>query len=616
MVEQWSSKPYVEVRFLLFLCTMLFFHKPSAFSPTNIFFSKYFHLIHISFRKIFYILYICSQVKFLNTPLYSKNYFYVKDLYKARINSIFYSNIQAKKIYSNKLGTNSTIIKFAFYNYQQIVFKVYHLLSLYLYLNLVTYSYNRVIKTNGVLIAEINKKSFFSLGNTYLLETQVFTLKNTTKFAKYTWNYNLFINVFTLNINFKRRRFFSGVVEKLAPQPKTPFDKVFRQLTYTVVLLMKNSLFLGKRYKRLQFAKKRRSYLNVLIRRKRYKELLFFKKRKNYFWRRKRMFFWRKSKRKFFFWKRLLFLRQKKKIIFNRKKKVINEKFNNTLNPISIQSIKRQFSWNTYFKTNMFKPLISYNILYLYLLNPWFFQIFFPLNKQLNIFFLNKTYKFFSTSEVINLNFFNSNIIPYKSFNYFLVKKLNSLFTTDRIREDFIPYYYHTLIRFLEHCSGKKFLLQIYPFINQNIEMSFVIRYKMWLDRMKFYERRLGHKFFFEEALHIMHISFILRDSLLFSSWLKAIILRINFWKTRLIFRFLRYLFLVYFRHVFKELKVKGLKIKLKGKISVAGNSRKRTILYRTGQTSHSILNLRISHTKRTINTFTGVMGFQIWLFY
>jgi ribosomal protein S3 len=71
-------------------------------------------------------------------------------------------------------------------------------------------------------------------------------------------------------------------------------------------------------------------------------------------------------------------------------------------------------------------------------------------------------------------------------------------------------------------------------------------------------------------------------------------------------------LFLVYFQHTFNELKIKGLKIKLKGKISVAGNSRKRTILYRIGQTSHSSLNLRISHSKTTITTFTGVMGFQV----
>lgn len=71
-----------------------------------------------------------------------------------------------------------------------------------------------------------------------------------------------------------------------------------------------------------------------------------------------------------------------------------------------------------------------------------------------------------------------------------------------------------------------------------------------------------------------------------------------------------------YFVHVFADLGVKGLKLKLKGKISAAGNSRKRTILYRVGETSHSAVDLRVLHEFKTINTFTGVMGFQVWLFY
>jgi ribosomal protein S3 len=63
---------------------------------------------------------------------------------------------------------------------------------------------------------------------------------------------------------------------------------------------------------------------------------------------------------------------------------------------------------------------------------------------------------------------------------------------------------------------------------------------------------------------------------------------------------------------MFPDLKAKGFKVKLKGKISVAGNSRKRTILFRTGKNSHTTLNLRVLHHKGTIVTFTGVMGFQM----
>jgi ribosomal protein S3 len=67
---------------------------------------------------------------------------------------------------------------------------------------------------------------------------------------------------------------------------------------------------------------------------------------------------------------------------------------------------------------------------------------------------------------------------------------------------------------------------------------------------------------------------------------------------------------------MFDTLSVKGIKIRLKGKISAAGNSRKRTILFRSGKNSYSSVNIKCIHDFKTITTFTGVMGFQVWLFY
>ena len=128
--------------------------------------------------------------------------------------------------------------------------------------------------------------------------------------------------------------------------------------------------------------------------------------------------------------------------------------------------------------------------------------------------------------------------------------------------------------------------------------------------------KTLRSSFFLEESLHILHMGFTYQDSKLISSWLKSLILRISFWKTRFIFRFLKYLFNNYFQYIFPEIGVKGFKVKLKGKISVAGNSRKRCILYRVGKTSHATIGLKVVHTADTIVTFTGVMGFQIWIFY
>ena len=63
---------------------------------------------------------------------------------------------------------------------------------------------------------------------------------------------------------------------------------------------------------------------------------------------------------------------------------------------------------------------------------------------------------------------------------------------------------------------------------------------------------------------------------------------------------------------MFNELGAKGFKVKLKGKISVAGNARTRTLVYRVGDTSHSKMSNRVAYDLSFINTFTGVLGFKL----
>jgi len=71
-----------------------------------------------------------------------------------------------------------------------------------------------------------------------------------------------------------------------------------------------------------------------------------------------------------------------------------------------------------------------------------------------------------------------------------------------------------------------------------------------------------------------------------------------------------------FYARILNSLGIKGFKVKLKGKISAAGNSRKRSILYRVGQTSHSTTNLKVLSEVDTVVTFTGVMGLTVSLFY
>ena len=215
-----------------------------------------------------------------------------------------------------------------------------------------------------------------------------------------------------------------------------------------------------------------------------------------------------------------------------------------------------------------------------------------------------------------NNNIIINNLTPNPHFNFSIFKKISGSHSDGIFTMSSVPWHYNTIIRFMEFCSGKKILFQFYPFLFQAVEKYYIVTYKRWMTRMTYYERKLGHKFFLEEALHLIHLTLNLHDPKIMCTWLKAIIQRISFWKTRSIFRFLKYLFSQYFNLIINDLGSKGLKICLRGKISAAGNSRTRTILYRTGQTSHANTSLKVLNEFMTISTFTGVMGFQIWIFY
>ena len=265
---------------------------------------------------------------------------------------------------------------------------------------------------------------------------------------------------------------------------------------------------------------------------------------------------------------------------------------------------------------NLVNNFLSIYDLCLKLDSPFLFKVNFSSYKNNNLYNIFRRITTVLLQKVNKTFVIATNMFPSPAFNFLITKKVYKSQMDRSGKESFIPWYYNTIVRFLENISGSKILFQFYPFMHKNVDLFYQARYEKWIPRMGYYEKKLGHKFFMKEALHIMHLSFHLKDPRVFSSWLKAIILRISFWKTRFIFRFLKYLMQHYFFYTFPDLKIKGLKIRLKGKISAAGNSRKRVVLYCTGQTSHSSVVLRVLHEFATINTFTGVMGFQVWLFY
>lgn len=71
-----------------------------------------------------------------------------------------------------------------------------------------------------------------------------------------------------------------------------------------------------------------------------------------------------------------------------------------------------------------------------------------------------------------------SNILPHFIFKPILAKKVYNVNLQQSLKLNFIPWYYHSIIRFIEDCSGKKVLFQFYPFVSQEISKDFIVRYK------------------------------------------------------------------------------------------------------------------------------------------
>lgn len=209
-----------------------------------------------------------------------------------------------------------------------------------------------------------------------------------------------------------------------------------------------------------------------------------------------------------------------------------------------------------------------------------------------------------------------TNLAVSSSFTYELQRRLVKSFESSRWSAKVSPWYLNTLVRFMEHCSGKKVLLKLNPFIENSLTYTDLAKCTMWLTRVAGFQKLLGPKFFLDEVLKAVTLALKVKDATFFSNWIRGMLKRLSFWKIRVFFRFLKYMMRYVFWTSFDYFQFKGLKICLKGKISVAGNARKRTLLYRIGTTSYSKFDNKISYDFSCIGSFTGVMGFRVWMFF
>ena len=266
--------------------------------------------------------------------------------------------------------------------------------------------------------------------------------------------------------------------------------------------------------------------------------------------------------------------------------------------------------------SRLFQRTLDSTLLYKYvmLLFSWSDHSKRVVNGRLENSLLNfvKEYFFESRTQLIT----RTNLLPSDVLSYRIRTKFTSLFLKNPFHVNVTMWYHTMLIRFIENCSGLKVGLAFNPFLENTLTYTDVARCSSWADRVFDFRRLLGPKIFIKESLKVFHLAFRLKDPTFLSAWIREMLKRTSFWKYRVLFRYIKYLVRHLFFTVFDDLQFKGFKLKLKGKISVGGNSRARTLMYRVGETSQSTFKNKITHDLNFVYTFTGVMGFQLWFYF
>jgi hypothetical protein len=209
-----------------------------------------------------------------------------------------------------------------------------------------------------------------------------------------------------------------------------------------------------------------------------------------------------------------------------------------------------------------------------------------------------------------------SNLIPPRMFKHVITRKVLKAVVMHRYLPRTSEYFHRTLVHFIEYHTGKRVYLKFNPFIENALLYSDLARCSLWSTRVVGWQKKLGHRIFVNESLRLFHLAIRFRDPTFLSYWISVMMQRISFWKYRLLFRYIKFALRILFWNHFEDLGFRGAKVMLRGKISVAGNARTRTLTFKAGHTSHAEMNNRVLSHFTTVDSFTGVMGFRLSFYF
>jgi len=260
----------------------------------------------------------------------------------------------------------------------------------------------------------------------------------------------------------------------------------------------------------------------------------------------------------------------------------------------------------------------------------------FNINFNSKLYLLLKKIYFFKNSYInsyIFYNFFNSNVQLTKKLDIENISNYN-------IHYLFIYYYYYIqnvklgIAKYYSYFYQnnlffiKFFILKYLKSFFKHKNLYFNIQknnliinekkliYKILLKKVRYLSFLKEIKFKIKTFINLILVSLYNKDSILLKNGIKNILERLHFKKHRrflynlkTLLKFLSYIF-------FYKFKCLGLYIKIKGKIGVGGNLKKRKFIFKMGSFSFTKKSQKLNYIKDNVRTYSGVLGFEIYLIY
>jgi hypothetical protein len=135
---------------------------------------------------------------------------------------------------------------------------------------------------------------------------------------------------------------------------------------------------------------------------------------------------------------------------------------------------------------------------------------------------------------------------------------------------------YLTTLHFIEYVSSKSPLLLLNPNPLVSFSDKEEVRAYIVANKLFYFKKKIGRNLFLQDTILVLILFLKSKDAFFFSNWIRLTLKKISFFKYKSFFFFIKYVLINYFLNKFKKYSIFGIKLKIKGKVGVSGNARKR----------------------------------------